>query len=111
MKYESGLYIYPTLSTSYGYNDNLMSDATNSLKSNFVSFSPQVVGEFVSRGNRYTGLASMNAKSSSIVSLSCDAAMRPPYSAEDTPELTLGARPAEMPFPARSHRSAGSGGR
>ena len=63
MKYESGLYIYPTLSTSYGYNDNLMSDSTNSLKSNFVSFSPQVVGEFVSKGNRYTGLASINTRS------------------------------------------------
>ena len=63
LKFESGLHIYPTLSTSYGYNDNLMSDSTNSLKSNFVSFSPQVVGEFVSKGNRYTGLASINTRS------------------------------------------------
>jgi len=62
MKYQNGLYIYPTLSATYGYNDNLMSDSTNSLRSNFVSFSPQVVGEFVSKGNRYTALASMNSR-------------------------------------------------
>jgi len=62
LKFESGLHIYPTLSATYGYNDNLMSDSTNSLRSNFVSFSPQVVGEFVSKGNRYTALASMNSR-------------------------------------------------
>jgi hypothetical protein len=62
LKFENGLHIHPTLSTSYGYNDNLMSDRTNSLKSNFVSFTPQLVGEFRSKGNRYTALASMNSR-------------------------------------------------
>lgn len=62
LKFENGLHLYPTLSTTFGYNDNLMADRTNSLQSNFVGIAPQVVGEFRSKGDRYTVLGSLNTR-------------------------------------------------
>lgn len=60
-KTESGVYFYPTAFVGMGYNDNLLTTATNATGSNFVNVAPQVVAEFKHKGDRYTALASLNA--------------------------------------------------
>jgi len=60
-KTESGVYLYPSISTGMGYNDNIQSSPTNPVKSSVVSVAPQLVAEFKHKGDRYTALASANA--------------------------------------------------
>lgn len=61
IKTESGVYVYPTVATSVGYNDNLQTTNVNKTSSGFVHFAPQVVAELKNNGDRYTALASVNA--------------------------------------------------
>jgi len=63
LKFENGLHLHPTLSTSVGYNDNLLSNNSNSLQSRFININPQAVAEFKYKGDRYTALASLNSRS------------------------------------------------
>lgn len=60
-KTESGIYLYPSAFVGAGYNNNLTSVATNTVGSNFVNLSPQLVAEMKHKGDRYTALASLNS--------------------------------------------------
>lgn len=62
LKFENGLQLYPSLSANFGYNDNLLSNSTNSLKSSYFDLAPKVVGELKHKGDRYTALASIYAR-------------------------------------------------
>ena len=62
LKFENGLHLYPSVSTNIGYNDNLLSDNSNSLKSSYTDLASTVVGELKHKGDRYTALASINAR-------------------------------------------------
>jgi len=60
-KTESGVYFYPTAFVGYGYNDNVISDASSTVGSSFTNFAPQVVAELKHKGDRFTLLASLDA--------------------------------------------------
>lgn len=60
IKTESGVYLYPTIATSVGYNDNLQTTNTNTTGSGFVHIAPQLVAELKNNGDRYTALAAVN---------------------------------------------------
>lgn len=60
-KTESGVYFYPAAFAAFGYNDNLLSDATKSIGSSFVNVAPQVIAELKHKGDRYTAKASLDA--------------------------------------------------
>src|ERR1035437_3065699 len=62
LKFENGLHLYPSVSTNIGYNDNLLSDNSNSLKSSYTDLASTVVGELKHKGDRYTALASIYAR-------------------------------------------------
>lgn len=70
IKTESGLYIYPSVFTGFGYNSNVNSSATAPVTSSFWNVAPQVVAEMKNKGDRYTLLAS--ADSTSYQSSSAD---------------------------------------
>lgn len=60
-KTESGVYLYPTVFSGVGYNDNLQTSNINPIGSSFITLAPQLVAEFKHKGDRYTALASVNA--------------------------------------------------
>jgi hypothetical protein len=62
LKFENGIHVHPTVSASLGYNDNLLSNNTNSLKSSFVNVTPQLMAELRHKGDRYTALAVLNSR-------------------------------------------------
>ena len=62
LKFENGVHLYPSLFTGIGYNDNLLSDATNSTQSSFINLAPKLVAEMKRKGDRYTALVSVNDK-------------------------------------------------
>ncbi|QDL54543.1 outer membrane beta-barrel protein [Rhodoferax aquaticus] len=62
-KTESGLYLYPSLFTGVGYNNNLARTETNAVGSSFLTVAPQLVAEMKNKGDRYTVLAAVNSTS------------------------------------------------
>jgi hypothetical protein len=69
-KTESGVYLFPSVSTGFGYNDNLQSTGTNSVSSSLLNISPQVIAELKHKGDRYTAL--VNIKNTTYASSSAD---------------------------------------
>lgn len=59
-KTESGVYLYPTVYTGFGYNDNVALTPVNTIGSSFVNLVPQLMAEMKHKGDRYTALASVN---------------------------------------------------
>lgn len=59
-KTESGIYLYPTVFTGIGYNDNVQLTPTNTIGSSFIHVAPQLVAELKHKGDRYTALAAVN---------------------------------------------------
>jgi hypothetical protein len=59
-KTESGIYLYPTVYTGLGFNDNVALTPANTVSSNFINVVPQLMAEMKHKGNRYTALASVN---------------------------------------------------
>lgn len=59
-KTESGLYFYPSLFAALGYNDNLLSSASNPISSSVFRVAPQLIAEMKHKGDRFTALASVN---------------------------------------------------
>lgn len=57
----TGLYLYPTLFTGYGHNNNLLTNETGIVGSNFYNLAPQLIGEMRNKGDRYTAVVSLNA--------------------------------------------------
>lgn len=59
-KTESGIYLYPTATVGFGYNDNVRDAASNTESSSFMTLSPQLVAELKHKGDRYTAVAALN---------------------------------------------------
>nr|WP_315464241.1 outer membrane beta-barrel protein [uncultured Rhodoferax sp.] len=63
IKTESGIYLYPSVFTGYGYNSNVNSSATAPVTSSFWKLVPQLTAEMKNKGDRYTLVASADSTS------------------------------------------------
>ncbi|MGE5469175.1 MAG: outer membrane beta-barrel protein [Bacteroidota bacterium] len=54
IRFENGIFIYPSVLVGYGYNDNVTGRATDRITSTFWALRPEVVGEIKHGGDRYT---------------------------------------------------------
>lgn len=59
-KTESGIYLYPSVFSGFGYNSNVGSSSSNVVGSSMLLFAPQLVAEMKNKGDRYTALVSSN---------------------------------------------------
>lgn len=53
-RFDNGIFVYPSVSLGYGYNDNVLGTQTNKRSSTIFVLRPELVAELKTRGDRYT---------------------------------------------------------
>lgn len=53
-RFDNGIFLYPSVSTGYGYNDNVLGTQTDKRGSTIFVVRPELVAELKSRGDRYS---------------------------------------------------------
>ena len=54
IRFENGVFVFPTALVGVGYNDNVIGSSTGAIGSTIFSLQPRVVAELKNRGDRYT---------------------------------------------------------
>jgi len=54
LRFENGIFVYPSATLAVGHNDNVGGDSTNEQSSKIVVLRPEVLAELKRRGDRYT---------------------------------------------------------
>lgn len=54
IRFDNGIFVYPSASIGYGRNDNVLGTQTNKVSSSFFVVRPELVGEIKTHGDRYT---------------------------------------------------------